>query len=108
MGNANNNNNNNNNSLSWMYDPLLNVSIVLMFMICLLFAKKGYDLSKELQQIQELPPVVMEQQQRNVAGVGVGVGVGGSGGVSSPPPATPPKLPPTESASSSSSSSSAA
>merc|ERR1712028_211473 len=50
--------NTNRNTISWMYDLLLNVSIVLMLMICTLFAKKGYDLSRELREIQEIP--VME------------------------------------------------
>lgn len=49
--------NTNRNTISWMYDLLLNVSIVLMLMICTLFAKKGYDLSRELREIQEIPLV---------------------------------------------------
>jgi ubiquitin-conjugating enzyme E2 J1 len=40
---------------SWMHDPLLNVSIVLLCLICVLFFKKGFDLSVELQELQDLP-----------------------------------------------------
>lgn len=49
--------NTNSHKILWMYDLLLNVSIILMVMICALFAKKGYDLSKELQELQEIPLV---------------------------------------------------
>lgn len=42
-------------SNSWMYDPLLNVSIVFFCLICALFIKKAFDLSVELQALQDLP-----------------------------------------------------
>jgi hypothetical protein len=42
-------------SNSWMYDPLLNVSIVFFGLICALFIKKAFDLSVELQELKDLP-----------------------------------------------------
>jgi ubiquitin-conjugating enzyme E2 J1 len=40
---------------AWMYDTLLNVSIVLLCLICVLFTKKAFDLSVELQELQDMP-----------------------------------------------------
>jgi len=58
--NVNVNNNNTTNTtttISWMYDPLLNITILLMCFIIVLFAKKGWDLSYELQELRKLPIV---------------------------------------------------
>jgi len=42
-------------TISWMYDPLLNITILLMCVMIVLFAKKGWDLSYELQELRKLP-----------------------------------------------------
>lgn len=39
-------------SLSWLYDPLLNVLIVLLIVICYLLAQKWMELSLELQELE--------------------------------------------------------
>lgn len=45
------------NNVAKLYDPLLNISILLMFTICVLFSKKVYDLFMELRELQEIPIV---------------------------------------------------
>ena len=43
--------------LSHLYDPLLNISILLMLCICILLFKKGMDLSRELKELRSTPIV---------------------------------------------------
>jgi len=48
---------NNGNDLSYLYDASLNLSIFLMFCICVLLCKKFMDLSRELNELRETPIV---------------------------------------------------
>ena len=41
-------------TISKLYDPLLNMSIILMAMICILLVKKGIDLSAELNELRSM------------------------------------------------------
>lgn len=45
------------NAISKLYDPLLNISILLMVVICILLIKKGIDLSAELNELRSMPIV---------------------------------------------------
>ena len=45
------------NNLSYLYDASLNISIFLMFCICVLLCKKFMDLSRELNELRETPIV---------------------------------------------------
>jgi ubiquitin-conjugating enzyme E2 J1 len=45
------------NDISKLYDPLLNISIFLMFCICILLCKKGMALSRELNELRAIPIV---------------------------------------------------
>lgn len=44
-------------TLSQLYDPLMNISILIMICICILLLQKGLDLSRELAQLREMPLV---------------------------------------------------
>jgi len=45
------------NDISKLYDPLLNISIFLMFCVCILLCKKGMALSRELNELRAIPIV---------------------------------------------------
>jgi len=86
-GGVNVNNNNNTNNISWMYDPLLNITIILMCFIIVLFAKKGLELSHELQELRKLPIVETVSNAAATAATAAASSasssIGGGGGASS-------------------------
>lgn len=59
--NVNVNNDNNGNYLSWMYDPLLNIMMILLTMICYLLMQKCVELQQELNSL-----ALLEHQQYGV------------------------------------------
>jgi len=80
-GGVNVNNNNTTTTtttISWMYDPLLNITILLMCVMIVLFAKKGWDLSYELQELRKLP--IVDTVSKAAATAAASMGGESSGG----------------------------
>lgn len=59
--------------ISWLYDPLMNLTILLMFCICVLLWRKGIDLSRELKELREMIPMVDNLMEKTKASAAASV-----------------------------------